>query len=121
MQCLMKNTIYKVIMEEDEWIIMWEKYVSKSQSAIKEGGDNLPMGLCFADSIRQCVIFNRMMESLSYRLIGESLQNATYFWNRLADGNLQNELCAKNGQSYKRKSILDPLCKWRVQNIYKVQ
>ena len=28
-----ENTIYKVIMEEDEWIIHVEKYVSKSQSS----------------------------------------------------------------------------------------
>ena len=26
----------------------------------------------------------------------------------------------KTARAYKRKSILDPLCKWRVQNIYKV-
>ena len=28
-----ENTRYKVIMEEDEWIIHVEKYVSKSQSS----------------------------------------------------------------------------------------
>lgn len=100
---------------------MWRNLFQNRRAAIKEGGDNLPMGLCFAAQSGNVLFLNRMMESLSYRLIGESLQNATYFWDRIADGNLQNGIvCEKLARAYKRKSILDPLCKWRVQNIYKV-
>ena len=60
-------------------------------------------------------------ESLSYRLIGESLQNATYFWNRLADGKLAKWNCkSENGQSLQENQYLIRFVKWRVQNIYKV-
>ena len=56
---------------------MWRNMFQNRRAAIKEGGDNLPMGLCFAAQSGNVLFLNRMMESLSYRLIGESLQNAT--------------------------------------------
>ena len=77
---------------------MWRNMFQNRRAAIKEGGDNLPMGLCFAAQSGDVLFLNRMMESLSYRLIGESLQNATYFWETC-----KMELCAKNGQSLQKK------------------
>lgn len=89
---------------------MWRNLFQNRRAAIKEGGDNLPMGLCFAAQSGNVLFLNRMMESLSYRLIGESLQNATYFWDRLADGNLQNGIvCEKRPELTKENQYLTAL------------
>ena len=86
---------------------MWRNMFQNRRAAIKEGGDNLPMGLCFAAQSGNVLFLNRMMESLSYRLIGESLQNATYFWDRIADGNLQNGIvCEKRPELTKENQYL---------------
>lgn len=86
---------------------MWRNLFQNRRAAIKEGGDNLPMGLCFAAQSGNVLFLNRMMESLSYRLIGESLQNATYFWDRIADGNLQNGIvCEKRPELTKENQYL---------------
>ena len=86
---------------------MWRNLFQNRRAAIKEGGDNLPMGLCFAAQSGNVLFLNRMMESLSYRLIGESLQNATYFWDRLADGKLQNGIvCEKRPELTKENQYL---------------
>ena len=100
---------------------MWRNLFQNRRAAIKEGGDNLPMGLCFAAQSGNVLFLNRMMESLSYRLIGESLQNATYFWDRIADGNLQNGIvCEKRPELTKENQYLIRFANGRVQNIYKV-
>ena len=86
---------------------MWRNLFQNRRAAIKEGGDNLPMGLCFAAQSGNVLFLNRMMESLSYRLIGESLQNATYFWDRIADGNLQDGIvCEKRPELTKENQYL---------------
>lgn len=82
---------------------MWRNLFQNRRAAIKEGGDNLPMGLCFAAQSGNVLFLNRMMESLSYRLIGESLQNATYFGTELQTEICKMELCVKNGQSLQKK------------------
>ena len=86
---------------------MWRNLFQNRRAAIKEGGDNLPMGLCFAAQSGNVLFLNRMMESLSYRLIGESLQNASYFWDRIADGNLQDGIvCEKRPALIKENQYL---------------
>ena len=100
---------------------MWRNMFQNRRAAIKEGGDNLPMGLCFAAQSGNVLFLNRMMESLSYRLIGESAAKCNIFLGQNCRRKLAKWNCVrKTARAYKRKSVLDPLCKWRVQNIYKV-
>ena len=66
------------------------------------------MGLCFAAQSGNVLFLNRMMESLSYRLIGEVAAKCNIiFWDRIADGNLQNGIvCEKRPELTKENQYL---------------
>lgn len=77
------------------------------KKAVKEGCDNLPMGICFAAISGEVLLINRVMQQLSHTLTGEALQNAQYFWKIIAQGTLKNDalrMQQENVQQSKEKN-----------------
>jgi len=59
---------------------------SADASAIKEGIDNMPIGVVFARTNGLVILMNTRMEELCHQIFGSPLQNAQLFWGRLAKG-----------------------------------
>lgn len=57
-------------------------------NAIKEGTDDIPMGICYARKTGLPLLVNRMMYQLSLDIMGSALQNARHFWELLVYGEL---------------------------------
>ena len=57
-----------------------------SLSAVKEGFDNLPTGLCFAKHNGMILLVNYKMIELCYEMFGVYIQNADEFWKEVCKG-----------------------------------
>ena len=53
------------------------------RASVKEGFDNLPSAICFADRSGTVVLCNRLMDSLCHRLTGADLQHISELRNAL--------------------------------------
>ena len=65
---------------------IWEKRRSAGElsvSAIREGADDLPSGVCFSDEDGRLILCNRVMQQLAHRLMGRSLQSEQQFFDAL--------------------------------------
>ena len=59
---------------------------SITSSSVKESIDCLTTGLCFSYPNGIVVLVNHQMNALCYRILGEDLQNAVSFWERISEG-----------------------------------
>lgn len=59
-----------------------------TSSAIKEGTDDIPMGICYGRKTGLPLLVNRMMYQLSLDITGSALQNAGHFWETVLEGEL---------------------------------
>lgn len=57
-------------------------------NAIKEGTDDIPMGICYARKTGLPLLINRKMYHLSLDITGHVLQNAKHFWEMVVNGEL---------------------------------
>ena len=73
-----------------------------SRSSIKESFDNLPTGICFADSNGLIVLCNKRMHQLCYELMGKDLQHLSEL-ERALHAYFQD---AKRVQQRDRKSVV---------------
>ena len=83
------NIIYLVCILLDEYKI---RKNTISPLSVKESFDNLPTGLCFAKSNGMVQLVNYQMNELSYILLGDDLQNANIFWEKVCNGKLDNNI-----------------------------
>lgn len=60
-----------------------------NSNSIKESIDNLPTGLGFATVDGLVLLANQCMERLCYELTGSDFQDASIFWKKVTEGNLQ--------------------------------
>ena len=74
--------------------------VTITRFSIKEGLDSLSSGLCFYEPSGRIILSNNCMQELSHKLVGQDLQNAALFWQRLQTGETANEvLCLRRGDT----------------------
>ena len=83
------NIIYLVCILLDEYKI---RKNTISPLSVKESFDNLPTGLCFAKSNGMVQLVNYQMNELSYIILGDDLQNANIFWEKVCNGKLNNNI-----------------------------
>ena len=91
---LMQNWVISLIVVATNivfliFIVLKEYYYRKnyiSLSAVKEGFDNLPTGLCFAKHNGMILLVNYKMIELCYEMFGVYVQNADEFWKELCRG-----------------------------------
>lgn len=57
-------------------------------SAIREGINHLPSGLCFSRGDGRILLSNHKIRSLCHNITGEALQDANSFWNVITDGEM---------------------------------
>ncbi len=83
------NIIYLVCILLDEYKI---RKNTISPLSVKESFDNLPTGLCFAKSNGMVQLVNYQMNELSHIILGDDLQNANIFWEKVCNGKLNNNI-----------------------------
>ena len=70
-----------------------------TDNSIKEGTDDLPMGVCFSKQDGIPLLVNRKMYMLSLEITGTSLQNVNHFWEKIVVGDLPDGITRLNDEN----------------------
>lgn len=70
-------------------------------ASIKEGMDNLPVGLCFAGTDGLPILVNRAMHAISAELTGETVQSSHLLWEAISAVMEDGVLTMANGSHWK--------------------